>query len=444
MKASVARLIQTPASTIGRVLDRRVLKNASVLYLSQLANYVFPVVTVPYLARVLGPDAWGTVFFIQAIGLYVMLVVDYAFDSSATREVAQSPGNPLRLAEIVAGVSGARVLLAAGCVGLLAVGQVFLPALSEAGWMLWLGVFWYIGVAWRPFWFFLGIERVGVFLSLEVISKTAAVGGIVLLVNSPRDAWWVFALQGAASAFTTLAGMIFLYRIVPVRVPSIASSIRWLKNGWDLFIYRASASVYSMSNTIILGFIAPSVIVGYYAGAERISRIITSMMYPVLQAMFPRASSLAQDNPLAGARLARLSTTVVFVGATLGAIVLFFLAPFVIRVFLGPGYDETVPVLRILLITLPIVGISIPLSMHWLIPLGLERILTKITFTGGMIHVPLAIFLGSRHGQNGAAWALVITESLMLSLLVFVTLSRGLGPFRLPVPRDEPEGTLLP
>lgn len=406
-------------------------RNALVLYGSQFGTYLLPLVTVPFLARVLGPETWGLILFIQAIGLYVTMVVDYAFDVSATRQVARRQADMTSLTEIVSGVLGARLLLILGSVAALAAAQVLVPTLRDTGWLLWLGVFWYSGVAIRPFWFFLGIERLGAFLTLELSARAVSVVAIILFVHSPADAWKVFAFQGAAAALTAVAGTIMIYRFVPFRAPSLSKTMESLRDGWRLFFLRLSSSVYSMSNTIILGFLASPLVVSFYAGPDRISRILISLMFPLVQAIYPRISNLAQDDAQAAARIARMTTITLFVLGSIGYVVLYFMAPLVIRVMLGPDYGEAVPVLRVLLLLLPILGISIPLGSHWMIPVGLEGLLTRITIAGGVLHIPLAILLGSRFAHVGIASALVITETFILCLIVGVLLARGLGPFTL-------------
>jgi polysaccharide transporter, PST family len=426
-------------ATFRSVLDRRIINTASALYGAQFVNYILPMVMIPYLARVLGPDAWGIVVFVQAIGMYLLLVVDYSFELSATRAIARHRDDAEKLAQIVSGVFGARLSLVAGCVAAVAMAQAFTPTLRGLGWLLWLGVFWFTVAALRPFWFYLGLERVRAVLAIEVSMKCLSVAGVLLVVNSPADAWRVFAVQGAAAAVSTLAATVMVYRLVAFRRPSVSGAMDSLKQGWNLFVFRASTSVYGMSGVVILGFLASPVAVAYYGAAERIIRVLFGMMSPITQAMFPRASTLIKDDPNSAARFARVSTLTLFSLTATGSILLYFLGPHIVRIVLGPDYGEAVPVFRIMLLVLLLNGISIPLSNHWMIPSGLERLLTKVTIAGGILHIPVAITLGSQFAHLGMAWALVVTEAFILTVLTTVLLTRGLGPFRMNVHRDRVE-----
>jgi polysaccharide transporter, PST family len=411
-------------------MDRKIVETAISLYGAQAANHLLPLVTIPYLARVLGPESWGLVLFVQAVGYYLFMAIDYSFELSATRDVARNRHNQRELSLIVAGVLGARLILAISSIALLATAQFFLDPLQELGWLLWFGAFWFIAMGARPLWFFLGLERVRRVLITEVCLKMLAVGGILLLVNSPNDAWKFFALQGGATAIAALTAMVMLYRQVAVRLPTTALAIEALRKGWNLFVFRASTSVYGTSNTTILGFVASPIAVAYYSAAERIMRVLLSMLVPVTQSMFPRSSTRYEDDPGSAARMARITIIALFCLTLPVSIVLYFLLPSIVNVFLGAGYEGVVTVTRILLLVLLINSISIPLGNQWMIPAGMERLLTKITITGGIIHIPVAIYLGAHHAHLGIAWAFVMTEFIILSLLISLLLTKGLGPFR--------------
>jgi PST family polysaccharide transporter len=74
---------------VRKLLRSRILVNVIALYGVQGCTYLLPVITFPYLARVLHPDGWGAVLFAQAIGAIVAIAVEYGFDFSATRETAR-------------------------------------------------------------------------------------------------------------------------------------------------------------------------------------------------------------------------------------------------------------------------------------------------------------------------------------------------------------------
>src|ERR1700682_1580509 len=106
-------------------------QNALSLYGVQIASYIVPLITIPYLARVLGATGWGLVAFAQAFGSWVALIGEYGFSLSGTREVARHRDNPERLTNIVAGILGAKTLLAAASIVVALLVRWWVPVFRE-------------------------------------------------------------------------------------------------------------------------------------------------------------------------------------------------------------------------------------------------------------------------------------------------------------------------
>src|ERR1700745_1474196 len=102
-----------PRMQVTNLLRHTLVQNALSLYSVQIAGYVLPLATIPYLARILGATGWGLLAFTQAFGSYWTVLGEYGFSLSATRELAYHRDNRERLTEILAGVLGAKMLLAA-------------------------------------------------------------------------------------------------------------------------------------------------------------------------------------------------------------------------------------------------------------------------------------------------------------------------------------------
>ncbi|MER3451854.1 MAG: hypothetical protein C4300_07470 [Thermus sp.] len=178
-------------------------QNLLSLYGVTAANYLFPLLTLPYLARVLGPSGFGALAIVQSLGQYLSLVVEYGFGLSATREVARSREDRARLAQILAEVLGARLLLALAVVVLAYALGLFVPALRANPALFWAGVFWAVALGMSPVWYFQGQERLRKVAILEVVAKALGVAGIFAFVRSPDEAHRVLLLQGLAALLSS-------------------------------------------------------------------------------------------------------------------------------------------------------------------------------------------------------------------------------------------------
>src|SRR5438270_6590485 len=109
------------------------------IYGVQFANYVLPLITVPYLSRVMGPSAWGLIAMAQGLAICGGLVMEYGFIYSATRQIATASTRG-DIEDVIAGVSGARVLLMAIVIAAACCAYLFVPLLRQHPLLLWAAV----------------------------------------------------------------------------------------------------------------------------------------------------------------------------------------------------------------------------------------------------------------------------------------------------------------
>ncbi|WP_299030473.1 flippase [uncultured Thermanaerothrix sp.] len=405
--------------------------NAAWLYAVHFANYLVPLVMVPYVARVLGPRAWGLVAFTQAFGQYFILIVEYGFNLSATREIARCRGSLERRADLLAGVLGAKVVLAFLGLVVAFVVSHWVPIFRIHPEMLWSGVFWALATAFNLTWYFQGLERMRLAATVDITSKTVALIGVLVVVRGPTDGWKVLGLMGLASLFSTLAGVTLAYREIPVRLPNRVRVSEALRLGWSMFLFRGAVSLYTVGNAFLLGLFAPPQIVGYYAGAEKLSKALLGVLGPIMQTLYPRTSYLVRHSPTEAAGLVRAGLWVMGLGGCSLGLMLLVLAPFAVRIFLGEGYDPAVPVVRILSLLVPLIALSNVLGIQWMVPLGFDRSFNSIILGAGLINLTLALLLAPHFLHVGMAVAVVISETFVTSAIWWVLHRRNMSPFAL-------------
>jgi len=413
-------------------LDRGLARNVVALYGVQFSSYLLPLVTIPYLTRVLGATTWGLVAFSQAFGAYASLVVEYGFDYSATREVAKSRDSKENLSSLVAGVLGAKILLAVCAVGLAAIAEHWVPLFHRHAIFFWTAMFWALAQAFSMLWYYQGFERMRFVAVLDVAGRALATAGIFILVRNPSDGWKVLALQGAGALFSVIVATVFVFQEVPLRLPSWAAIWKTLRMGWNMFIFRSSLGLFSSGNAFILGLFAPADAVGFYAGAEKIARAFMGLLAPVYQSLYPRFSHLVKHDRPTARRLARASLLVMSAMGALSSLVVFLAAPWIVRIILGKAFAPTVPVLRIMAALIFLDAVSTILGMLWMVPLGLDRLFSRIVLAAGALNLVLALILAPRFAQAGVAWAVVAAEVFGTCMISVILHRRGLSPLATP------------
>lgn len=420
-----------PGSGSRRLLDLRrlarhpITQNAAALYGVQAALYLLPLVTLPYLARVLGPQGLGRAVFVQSFSFVLALIIEYGFIASATRAVSTARDDPAALARIVAGVLGAKTALIAFATTVALLALALVPSFRSHPDLL--GFAWALGVCQGlfPVWYFLGVERVKVLGVIDVGVRLAGAVGMLLFVRGPQDIRVLLAIWTLQAFVSSGVLNLLLYRSVPFRRPRRPEIAESLKRGRTLFVATSAVTLYTSANVFLLGLVLPAAQVGIFAAGERIVRAAGRLTTPIAAATFPRATFLIDRGREARAqRLATLTLLALFGIGCAGSLLLAVLATPITKLLFGPGYGESAAVMRVLGLLLPLIGISGAIAQAWLIPRGLDRQAGGIVVVAGVLNVILVPLLAPSVGVLGIAALLVALES-MIVIVYIATISRA-------------------
>jgi PST family polysaccharide transporter len=408
-----------------QLLRNDLVHNSTALYGVQLCRKIFPLITMPYLLRVLGPSVWGSVAFVSSLGEFIVLVIEFGFNLSATREIAQSRHLPRKCSRVMAGVIGAQALLASASVSAAWLASRYIPLLRDNPHLLWAGVFYGVFQGMNPLWFFQGLERLRLAASLEITGKLLGVFGVFLFVRSSSDAWEALAFQGIPPMLSTLVGLILAYRLFPFTPPTPSLVKGAMISGWRLFVFRSGESLYGAGNAFILGLFAPISSVGYFAVAEKISKAVFGLLNPIREALYPRISRLAVVAAEGAARLVRIGATVMISGGVVLGIMLYVFAPQLIHIMTGSDFRPAVTVLRIFALLPPLLSVTYSIGLQWLLPLGEDGTVNRIFLTAGALNLVIAVLVAPVYQHIGMAVSVVISEIYACIAMVLVVASRA-------------------
>jgi PST family polysaccharide transporter len=400
-----------------------VAKNAASLYIIQFANYIVPLIMVPYLVRVLKPAGYGAVAFAQGLINYLMLFVEYGFNWSATRKISVLRNNIIAVNRVALHVWAAKGLLSLIGLAILGILIFTVPKLQEVFWLL-LALYGIIlGNVFFPTWLFQGMERMVAISLINLGMKLAILAGVFLLVKRPEDALVYAGLLGGGSVIAGLTGVVVALRMFGLRLVRVSARDIWeaLKEGWILFLSKASVSLYTAGNAFILGMLTNHTVVGYYSAAEKIVKGILGLLGPIAQAVYPRFSKLAtesREQTLVWGR--RMLLVMGSVGLLLTGGV-FVSAPFISSLLLGPEFESSISVMRVLAPIIFLIALSNVLGIQLMLPFGKDRAFTLILFGAGCLNILLAAGLAPIWKAVGMAIAVLVSElAVVLAMLVYL------------------------
>jgi polysaccharide transporter, PST family len=413
----------------GKLLRKGLVQNIVALYGVQICTYALPLVTFPYLARVLGPTGWGSVVFAQAIGVVIAVFVEYGFDISASRDTSRHRGEPRHLSELISGVLGAKAILAALCICGAIFSRRFTHHVAPSLALFWSSTLWGVCQGINMLWYFQGLERMRLASALEIGGKVVATLSIFVLVHHPNDGWKVMAAQCVGCIVAHGVTIVLAYREVGFLWPTFSSVQRALRLGWSMFLFRAAQGLTGSLNGLVLGWAAPLAALGQYAGAERISRVFQQGLWPINQALYPKLAKQMLDNRHDAMKMVRLS--LFFLGGLglLLGLILFFSAPLLVHFVLGEAFRGSVAPLRVFSLWIPLVALSTVLTFQLLLPNQLDYQFNAVIVTAGLLGFGCALLLAPVYQAAGIAWSAVISQFYSLIAFAIILTRAGLNPF---------------
>jgi PST family polysaccharide transporter len=402
------------------------------LYLAQGLNYATPLLLMPYLMRVLGPDRYGLVVLSQSMAQYFMVATDYGFNFSATRDVAVNRGNRRAVARIfwtVLSIKAALLLLGAAVTCAIV---VYVPRFHAEPLFYLTAYLSVIGTAIFPQWLFQGMESMRSISMITGAAKLAATGSIFCFVHKPTDALLAMILLSAGQLAGGVIGVLVgLHRYVGAFVrPTRAGVLAAIRDGQHLFISTASIALYTNTNTFLVGLIAGNVQAAYFSIADKLVRATTGVIYPIVQAAYPHAIRLVSQSKRDC--LAFIRKTVGYGGAltAFAGIAIVALARPIGHAVFGHEVLAVLPLIRCAAVIPLLATIEWILGTLALIPFGCERAQSKLLAAVGVVNLALASLLISAYGALGGVISMVIIEVILVAGTLAVLFGRGIDIFR--------------
>ena len=393
-------------------MDRVILKNAGALLLIQGANFLLPLLTFPYLVRVLGPSNFGVLAFAFAVVAYGVMLADYGFNLSASKRIAEVREDRLQVARIFWSVSSAKALLGGLAFLMLVAASVLVPHLADIRPVLLAASPMILGSVLFPGWLFQGLERMSA-TSLVTIGAQALVVPLTFwLVQDPGDTWLATLIRACAPGTAGLAALVWLgrQRLVVWQRPRWADTRLALAEGWHIFISTAAISVYTTSNQVLLGFLCGPLQVGYYAAADRVRTAAQGVSGVLSNAVYPRVSALMRSDRPQALTLVRKLLLIQGAATLVGGCVLWMGAPYIVRLLMGPAFEPSIEVLRWMAFVPFIVSVSNVFGIQLMLPLGMTQAFSRVVMGSAALNLALFVPLALHSGAAGGATALLLTE----------------------------------
>jgi PST family polysaccharide transporter len=392
---------------------KAVLSNAAFLSALQTITYILPVFIIPYLFRTIGPEKFGLIAFAQAFMQYFIILTDYGFNISATKEISLCRNEHAKVCNIFSSVMTAKIGLA--FLSLLILGViVYCTPRFRNDWPVYaLSSGTILGNTIFPVWFFQGTEKMKYIANLNIAGGIIYALLIFLFVKVPQDYLMIPFINSCVFLATGILGQYTVFRRFGVEfsLKGYKNIRQQLRAGWDIFISIAAINAYTTTRIFAIGILTNNTVTGFYSIAEKISGLFqTFPLNSFSQAVFPRLSKVFHKNKIRAFKIMERLQQITIATSLIFLPLAFIFAHLIVRLVCGVDYPETVLSLRLLLVSAFFISAN-AFRVQFLLVCGKTHIYSRIHVVMAMIGMPLIFLLISSFSYVGAAVATVVIET---------------------------------
>ena len=393
-------------------MKSNVIKNTIMLYGMSIAKIVFPLLTLPYLTRVLSVESYGVVSYVKAVMQYMQLVVDFGFMLSGTKDIVNAKNDHEKLEKEVGDILLARVLLAASAFVVLLGMIAVIPLLrANIGYTLLAFVTVFLSVFLFDY-FFRGIEKMQVITLRFVAMRGIATALTFVFVHSDEDILFVPLLD----AFGSLVAVILVFvelkkENIKIHFSGVSTAWKKLKNSFVYFASNMATTAFGALNTLLIGAFLPTTEVAYWSVCMQMIGAVQAMYAPITDGIYPEMIKTKSRKFIE--RLLMIFMPIVLAGSAFSIAV----APYVLQIVGGEQYVAATPLFRALV---PVLIFSFPgIVLGWPTLGALDKAaqVTKTTILSAVVQV-VSLLLLIATGHFTVMWIAIfrcVTEFVLMA-----------------------------
>tara|TARA_B110000208_G_C11788990_1_gene436725 strand:+ start:826 stop:1989 length:1164 start_codon:yes stop_codon:yes gene_type:complete len=344
---------------------------------------IVPLITYPYLIRVLGKETYGLVIFAQALVGYLQIMVGFGFNISATKEVSVHKDNKEKLSEIVSSVIIIKIALFVIGLIILSLSLIFIEQAHNYKALFYLSLWVCLDEVLSPFWYFQGIQRMKYITYITLINRLFFLTLIFIFIQTPNDYLYVPVINGIGAIISGVIALYIIFKkhkikfiIQPYNILKI-----YFKESIPIFISNVSIALYVRTNKVVLGTFFGMSEVAYYDLGEKIISLLKIPQGLITQTIFPKINKDKDIN-----FVKKLFQYSIILNILLFILVLIF-SKYIVLLLGGQQMTPAIWVINILALSVPIIALSNIFGFQVLIPFGYSKQFSRVIIYSGFIYL---------------------------------------------------------
>ncbi len=380
-----------------------------------MSSFIFPLITFPYVSRVLLETGTGRVSFATSLITYFTMIAQLGIPTYGIRACAKVRDNRQELTRTAHEILFINIIMSVVSYILLAFALAFVPRLHEDRTLYIIVSITIILSAIGMEWLYKALEQYTYITIRSVIFKFIALVGMFLLIHEEND----YVMYGFITIFAGSASNVFnfinVHKYIDLKPIGNYNIKRHMKPVLVFFAMSCATTIYNNLDVVMLGFMKSDADVGYYNAAVKIKTILISIVTSLGTVLLPRASYYIEHSMLDEfKRVSEKALNFVFLLASPLALYFILYAKNGIYFLAGENYIGSVLPMQIIMPTLLLIGITNILGIQILVPLGKEITVLISEIAGAVVDIILNAILIPPYSSAGAALGTLAAEFVVL------------------------------
>lgn len=387
-----------------------------------MSSFIFPLITFPYVSRILLPEGTGKVSFATSVVSYFALFAQLGIPTYGIRACAQVRDDKIKLTRTVHELLIINLIMSAIAYLAFFVALYNVPRLSQDKTLFLIAsssiLFNAIGMEWL----YKALEQYTYITIRSVAFKFIALIAMFLLVHQKSD----YIVYGGISTVAAFASNIFNFiharHYVSARPVGHYNLKRHMKAIFVFFAMSCAVTIYTNLDTVMLGFMATDADVGCYSAAVKIKSVLLGVVSSLGNVLLPRASYYVENQMMDDFyRITKKAINFVFLLSLPLMLYFMLFAKEGIFFLSGNAYADAIVPMQIIMPTIVLIGLTGIMGIQMLVPLGKEKIVLYSEIAGAITDLVLNAILIPRIASAGAAIGTLVAE-LVVWIVQFVFL----------------------
>lgn len=375
----------------------------------QLLVMILPLMTTPYIARVIGPEGVGMQSYTYSIVSYFVLFIMLGINNHGNRSVAMVRDDKNKLNETFWGIYYIQISMSAIIVILYGVYILF--AVDKYKELFLVQYIYILAAALDINWLFFGLEKFKFTVSRNIIIKIISVFSIFLFIKNKDDLIIYSLILAIGTLVSQLVLWKYAFKEIKFNKPDIKNIKENIKPILILFIPIIAISIYKIMDKIMIGSMSDIMQLGYYENSEKIINIPLGIITALATVMLPKMSNLyANGKEVEGKKYIGISIEFVMIMSIGSVFGLIGVSEVFIPIFLGEKFNGCINVVSMLSITILFIAWANVIRTQYLIPKKEDKIYLYSTIFGAVINLILNIIFIPKIGAVGASIGTILAE----------------------------------